>query len=108
MNFNDNQNQSKTEQIIKERLTLKAQLAMKLYKAGFDDGEVEQVLDVIQNAEDEVQVIKDSLVATNINPVGDPNQPLVDGSLKIRARYERMHKEINEMIQEIIKNRQNK
>ena len=108
MNFKDNQNQSKTEQAMKERLTLKAQLAMKLYKAGFDDGEVEQVLDVIQNAEDEVQVIKDSLVGTNINPVGDPSQPLADGALKIRARYERMHKEINEMIQEIIKNRQNK
>ncbi len=89
---------SKTEEIMKQREDIKLNLAVKLYEAGFLDEEIETVLDIIKNAEDDIQKIKDSLIGTNINPEGDPVKPLYEGKEKIRERQIEMQKEINEAI----------
>ena len=96
---------SKTEQIEEQRNNLKMAIAIKLYKKGCSDEEIEQILAIIQSAEDDIQIIKNSLIGTNINPQGDPNKPLHDGIMKIRARQEEMQKELNEAIQKLLKNR---
>ncbi|MBR5303374.1 MAG: hypothetical protein IKU37_00935 [Candidatus Gastranaerophilales bacterium] len=96
---------SKTEIMQEKRDNLKLTIAVKLYEKGCSDSEIEQVLSIIQNAEDDIQIIKNSLIGTNINPQGDPNKPLHDGILKIRARQEEMQKELNEAIQNILANK---
>lgn len=95
---------SKTEQIKEDRENIKLNLAVKLFQAGFSDDEIEAVLAIIQNAENDIQKIKDSLIGTNINPKGDPMAPLSDGVSKIRARQLEMQKEINEAIAKFAKN----
>ena len=96
---------SQTEQMKEQRNNLKITIAAKLYERGCTDDEIEQVLSIIQSAEDDIQIIKNSLIGTNINPQGDPNKPLYDGIMKIRARQEEMQKELNEAIQKLLKNR---
>ncbi len=97
---------SKTEQIKEDRENIKLNLAVKMYEAGFFDEEIEAVLAIIQNAENDIQKIKDSLIGTNINPKGDPMAPLAGGVQEIRARQLQMQKEINEALAEFSKNHQ--
>ena len=89
---------SKTEQITEDRENIKLNLAVKLYQANFTDEEIQEVLSIIQNAEDDIQKIKDSLIGTNINPKGDPMEPLVKGREQIRQRQLEMQKELSETI----------
>ena len=96
---------SRTEEILEQRSNLKLTIAVKLYQIGCNDEEIEQVLSIIESAENDIQIIKNSLIGTNINPKGDPNKPLYDGVSKIRARQEEMQKELNEAIQNLLKNR---
>lgn len=101
--FNLIKETSKTEQILKDRENIKLNLAVNLYKAGFSDEQIEIVLQIIANAENDIQKIKDSLEGTNINPKGDPLKPLVDGVNLIKKRQLQMQQEINEAIQEFKK-----
>ena len=96
---------SRTEQIQEQRNDLKMTIAVKLYQCGCSEDEIERVLMIIQSAEDDIQIIKNSLIGTNINPKGDPNKPLHDGVEKIRQRQLEMQKELNEAIQNLLKNR---
>ena len=100
------QEKTKTEIINEQRENLKLTVAVKLYQRGCTDEEIERVLSIIQSAEDDIQVIKNSLIGTNINPQGDPNKPLYDGVEKIRIRQQEMQKELNEAIQEILDKKQ--
>lgn len=93
---------TQTEIINEQREDLKLSIAVKLYQRGCSDEEIEYILAIIQSAEDDIQIIKNSLIGTNINPKGDPNKPLYDGITKIRARQEEMQKELNEAIQKIL------
>ena len=96
---------SKTEQIMEERNNIKLNLAVKLYKQGFSDDEIETILGIIESAEEDIQKIKDSLIGTNINSTAkDPMQPLIDGRDAIRARQVQMQKEINETIAKFAQN----
>ena len=67
--FNLIKETSKTEQILKDRENIKLNLAVNLYKAGFSDEQIEIVLQIITNAENDIQKIKDGLIGTNINPL---------------------------------------
>lgn len=93
---------TQTEIINEQREDLKLSIAVKLYQRGCSDEEIEYILAIIQSAEDDIQIIKNSLIGTNINPKGDPNKPLYDGITKIRTRQEEMQKELNEAIQKIL------
>ena len=90
-----------TEKIMDERNKIKLNLAVKLCEAGFSDDEVASVLGIIDSAEKDIQEIKDSLIGTNINPQGDPMQPLSSGVDRIRARQLQMQQEIQEAIAKI-------
>jgi len=92
---------SSTEKIMDERNKIKLNLAVKLCTIGFSDDEVAEVLGVIDSAEEDIKAIKDSLIGTNINPKGDPMQPLSNGVDKIRARQLQMQQEIQETINRI-------
>ena len=96
---------TKTEEIMEERNELKITISTKLYNAGCSDEEVEEVLAIIQSAEDDIHRIKVGLVGTNINPQGDPMKPLYDGVEAIRARKEEMGVELQEDIKRILKDK---
>ncbi len=100
-NNEEKKEKTKTEQINEKRSDLKLEITAKLYAIGFSDEEVEKVLIIIKSAEDDIQRIKDSLIGTNINPVGDPGAPLKDGIEKIRQIQVQMQKEVNETIAKI-------
>lgn len=93
---------SKTEQMQEKRKNLKMTVAVKLYEKGCSDEEIEQVLSIIESAENDIQMIKNSLIGTNINPTGDPNKPLYDGIMKIREREAELQKELQEAIQKLL------
>ena len=93
---------SKTEEIMIQRENLKLDIAVKLYKIGCSDDEIECVLNIIKNAEDEIQVIKDSLIGTNINVEGDPMEPLAKGREKIANRYKAMQAELQQEITRLL------
>jgi hypothetical protein len=97
---------TKTEIISEQRDDLKLTIAVKLYQKGCSDEEIERILSIIENAEDDIKMIKCSLIGTNINPEGDPNKPLYEGIEKIKARQQEMQKELNEAIQNILRNKQ--
>ena len=101
-NNEEKKEKTKTEQINEKRSDLKLEITAKLYAIGFSDEEVEKVLIIIKSAEDDIQRIKDSLIGTNINPVGDPGAPLKDGIEKIRQIQVQMQKEVNETIAKIV------
>ena len=94
--------ESKTEEIMEKREDIKLTIAVKLYQIGCSDEEIENVLNIIKTAEDEIQVIKDSLIGTNINPTGDPMKPLADGREKIANRYKQMQIELQTAINELL------
>lgn len=107
-NFNKKEEQpTKTEQIKESRHTVKLNLAVKLYEKGCTDDEVEEVLAVIETAETDIQIIKNSLIGTNINPnmEEDPMKPLYDGIEKIKQRQAEMKKELDETIERILRNK---
>ena len=95
--------ESKTEEIMEERENIKLDIAVKLYQIGCSDEEIDDVLSIIKTAEDEIQIIKDSLIGTNINPKGDPMQPIADGKKKIANRYKQMQTELQSAINELLK-----
>lgn len=66
MGLFDNE-ESKTEEINKERAQLKKTMAQNLKQIGFTKEEIKEVLVVIEDIEQEIQMKKDSLEGSNIN-----------------------------------------
>ena len=58
---------TKTDEIKQERAKLKKEIAKKLKNSGFSSSEINEVLDILKKCEEEIQIIKDSLIGTNIN-----------------------------------------
>ena len=104
-NNEEKKEKTKTEEINDRRNDLKLEISAKLYALKFSDEEVERVLTIIKSAENDIQRIKDSLIGTNINPVGDPGAPLKDGIEKIREIQAQMQKEVNETIASIARSK---
>ena len=96
MNFfkRKKEEKSKTEQINEQRNNIKLDIAVKLYKKGYSDEDVENIIEIIEQAERDIQEIKSSLNGTNINPKGDPMQPLANGIDKIKKRQLEMEEEL--------------
>ena len=59
--------ENKTKEINKKRSEVKISMEANLKSIGFTDDEVNEVLDIITVAEDEIQKQKDLLIGTNIN-----------------------------------------
>ena len=58
---------TKTDEIIEERANLKVKIAQNLRNQGFGAGEINEVLNILKECEEEIQIIKDSMIGTNIN-----------------------------------------
>ena len=101
--FKKKEEKSRVEQFEEKRNNIKTQLSAKLYAIGFNDDEVEEVLSVIESAENDIARIKQGLIGTNINPdlSKDINAPLYDGVMEIRKIQAQMEKELNETIARI-------
>lgn len=98
---------STTEQILEKRGDLKINLAVKLYEQGFSDEEIENVLQIIISAEDEISQIKKSLEGTNINQkAGEELKPVNEGRQKIRAITLKMNEDLQNTIQNYALNHQ--
>ena len=68
MEFDDFSNEKdNTQKILSEREKIKNQMENKLRRLKFTDGEIEEVLDIIDMAEAKIEKIKVSLNGTNIN-----------------------------------------
>ncbi|MBQ8636272.1 hypothetical protein IJX73_00615 [bacterium] len=95
---------NKTEEIMAQREEIKLNLAVKLYQKGCSDDDIQQVLSIIQSAEDDINVIKKGLIGTNINPdENDPMKPIKEGREAIRKRQLEMEVELREAIDKILK-----
>lgn len=91
---------STTEQIMEKRGDLKLNLAVKLYEQGFSDEEIENILQIIISAEDEINGIKKSLVGTNVNQEsGEELTLLNEGKAKIKAITLKMNEDLQNAIQ---------
>ena len=107
MNFfnkNNKEQPSRTEKINEDRKDMKLTLAVKLYNKGCSEDEVKEVLTIIENAENEIQIIKKNLVGTNISPDinADVVKPLDEGVHKIRQIQKEMQEELNEALKRIL------
>ena len=58
---------TKTDEINEERANLKKKIAQNLKNSGFTSFEINEVLDILKECEEEIQIIKDSMIGTNIN-----------------------------------------
>lgn len=96
---------NKTEQINKDRDKIKSDLEKILKTAGFTKLEIKEVLDVIILAEADIQLLKDSLIGTNINN-SDPTPVMKKVMDEIRARQQEMAVDIKKKIQEIKKRKE--
>ncbi len=59
--------ESKTEEINKQRAQLKKTMSKNLKDKGFTAEEVKEVLEILEDAERDIQMKKDSLEGSNIN-----------------------------------------
>ena len=58
---------TKTDEINEKRAELNKTISSNLKNSGFSNDEVNEVLDILKHCEEEIQMIKDSLIGTNIN-----------------------------------------
>ncbi len=58
---------TKTDEIMEERAKLKKAISKNLQNHGFNGSEIKEVLEILKKCEEEIQVIKDSMIGTNIN-----------------------------------------
>lgn len=93
--------ENRTEEINEQRGNIKYEIAVKLQKKGFKEEDIKTVIGVIEKAENDIQNIKDSLIGTNINQEGDPNEKLHKGLEEIRTRQQQMQDEIQKTIQQL-------
>ncbi len=92
---------TKTDEIMEKRAILKKQIAQNLKDKGFSASEVNEVLDILKECEEEIQIIKDSMIGTNIN---NPNviEDTTSALNQIRNLELKAGSEMREKIAEII------
>ena len=87
----------------------KSDLIKTLKRKGFQDNEIEQVTQIIDNAQAQIQAIKDSLIGSNIitdKEVGkNPKEILENAEKRIDMITQNMQRAIPEKVQWIINNR---
>lgn len=99
---NKDNGENKSEQLKKEREQIKKHLSKTLKEQGFSAKDVGRVIGLIDEAEEEIQKIKDSLIGTNINNTDDdPNEKLYIGTNAIHERQIKLGKDIKEMVAKI-------
>lgn len=102
MEFDDFSNEKdNTQKILSEREKIKNQMENKLRRLKFTDGEIEEVLDIIDMAEAKIEKIKVSLNGTNIN-TDDPTIKMRVALDEIKILKTKMALDIREKINEIL------
>ena len=102
MEFDDFSNEKdNTQKILNEREKIKNQMENKLRRLKFTDGEIEEVLDIIDMAEAKIEKIKVSLNGTNIN-TDDPTIKMRVALDEIKILQTKMALDIREKINEIL------
>lgn len=102
MEFDDFSNErDNTQKILSEREKIKNQMENKLRRLKFTDGEIEEVLDIIDMAEAKIEKIKVSLNGTNIN-TDDPTIKMRVALDEIKILQTKMALDIREKINEIL------
>lgn len=102
MEFDDFSNEKdNTQKILSEREKIKNQMENKLRRLKFTDGEIEEVLDIIDMAEAKIEKIKVSLNGTNIN-TDDPTIKMRVALDEIKILQTKMALEVREKINEIL------
>ncbi len=102
MEFDDFSNEKdNTQKILSEREKIKNQMENKLRRLKFSDGEIEEVLDIIDMAEAKIEKIKASLNGTNIN-TDDPTIKMRVALDEIKILQTKMALDIREKINEIL------
>lgn len=105
MGFFDNffgTKKTKTEQIQEDRDKIKNTLDANLKKIGFTALEIKEVLDIVTITEANIQILKDSLIGTNIN-TENPLPIMEKVTLEIRQLQQEMAVGIKKKVQEIQK-----
>ena len=92
--------ESKTEKLRKEREGIKKTLADNLKLLNFTEDEIDEVIAVIEKAEEEIQKRKDELIGTNINNP-DPNEIMKEIFQEIRDLEMQMGLDVKAKISEI-------
>ncbi len=93
---------TQTEKIKEDRDKIKTVLQGNLQKLGFTRLEIKEVLDIVTITEAEIQVLKDSLIGTNINNP-DPLPIMEKVRDEIRALQQKMATDIKLKVQQIQK-----
>lgn len=92
--------ESKTEKLRKERDGIKKTLADNLKLLNFTENEIDEVIAVIEKAEEEIQKRKDELIGTNINNP-NPNEIMKEIFQEIRDLEMQMGLDVKAKISEI-------
>lgn len=102
MEFDDFSNEKdNTQKILSEREKIKNQMERKLRQLKFSDGEIEEVLDIIEMTEAKIEKVKVSLNGTNIN-TDDPTPKMRTALDEIKILQTKMALEVREKINEIL------
>ncbi len=80
--------ENKTKEIEEERSEIKLTMAKNLKSIGFGKEEIDEVLNIITEAEAKIQEQKDKLIGTNINnpDVNNTMKPIFDEIKKIQLK----------------------
>lgn len=96
----------KTKEITSERKKILKTMAENLKKLNFTLEEVRQVLDVINEAQDDILQIKEDMEGTNIDVSAEEAVYVTDKkTTEIRVRNEKMALDVRAKISEILKNK---
>jgi hypothetical protein len=96
---------STTEKIQEDRNKIRKLLEDNLKKLNFTSIEIKEVQEIITIAEEDIQVLKDSLIGTNINNP-DPTPIMNKVTNEIRTRQIQMSEDIKKKVQEIQKRKE--
>ena len=91
-----------SEKIKEDRDKVRKVLENNLKQLGFTSLEIKEVQDIITMAEDDIQILKDSLIEVKTNNA-DPAPFMKKVTEEIRARQERMSIDIKKKVQQIKK-----
>jgi|GEM_PF-1429064 len=103
INFFDLDGGKKTREITQERKNILKQMTTSLKTLGFTDDEINEVLDIINKAQDDVAYIKEELEGTNLNVEAEEAVYITRKKTgDIRAKNEKMAADIRAKISEIM------
>ncbi len=107
--FNDDfdTNEDRTLQIAKERELIKEKMKDKLDKLGFNDTEINSVIQIIDITEAKISTLKSSLIGTNINN-DDPTPIMAHVISQIKQLQIDMAEDIKKRVDEILTYKKNK